>query len=352
MGRTGLVRPAVWIAAGFVAGIAAAIAVYTFLGGKPSSLLATLAGGEAGVAARVGDREISLASVDARIPGELARAAIERYRARKIVLAEIIDEVLLAEEAEKLGTDATNLRQLAVGAELPEVSESQIEAFYAQHRDQLPPLDETVRDQIREHLVDQEIEARQRSFMVPLREAALVEILLEPPIMPVSTEGAPAKGPEAAPVTLVEFGGFQCPYCQAVQGTLERIVAEYPDAVRLVFRHFPLDTVHPQSRAAAEAAACADEQGGFWRYHDLLFDNQDALGPKELVTYARQAGIDGDAFRQCVDEHRSAERVENDIRDGQSIGVTGTPSFLVNGRPITGLPNYDVIREAIEAELN
>ncbi|MEE8581792.1 MAG: DsbA family protein, partial [Myxococcota bacterium] len=209
-----------------------------------------------------------------------------------------------------------------------------------------------LRGQIREYLRDQEVEARRLAFLAPLREASGVEILLRPPVMPVNNEGAPARGPASATVTLVEFGDFQCPYCRTVQPTLERILADYPEQVRLVFRHFPLDGIHPQSRAAAEAAACAGEHGEFWTYHDLLFENQDALGPAELVDYADRAGIDLDAFRRCVDERQSTERVERDIRAGEVAGVSGTPALLINGRPLTGPPDYENLRKRIEAELN
>ncbi len=353
MSNARLIRSVILAAGGFVGGLVAAAALVALQGPGRFAVPSWVGGVENRIAARVGEGEIGLAEVDSRIRGDLAMLDLQRYEARENGLERILEEILFSQEAEQRGIDVVTLENIEVVDKASTVREGEIDAFHREHHREFNfgSLDDALRDQIHDHLFQQELNARRRAFVGVLREAAGVEILLRPPLMPISTEGAPAKGPATAPVTLVEFADFQCPFCGQVQQTLERIMADYPDEVRVVFRHFPLDDLHPQSRAAAEAAACAAAHGEFWAYHDLLFAHQDALGPDELVVYARQAGIDVEAFRTCVNEHRFAEQVERDLTDGMAAGVSGTPAFLINGRPLTGPPEYEELRERIEAEL-
>lgn len=173
-----------------------------------------------------------------------------------------------------------------------------------------------------------------------------------PGIVQVSADDDPAIGPEDAPVLIVEFSDFQCPYCaRFATETLGQILETYGDQVRFVYRDFPLTNIHPHARKAAEAAQCAHEQGHYWEYHDLLLQNQEALDIDSLKGYAQQLGLDTDAFDQCLDSGEYASEVQNDLAQGQDYGVTGTPSFFINGRLLRGARPFSDFQAIIEEEL-
>ena len=159
------------------------------------------------------------------------------------------------------------------------------------------------------------------------------------------------RGAAAAPVTIVEWSDFECPYCQSVLPTLERILEEYPEQVRLVFRHFPLHAIHPNAQAAAEAGVCAQDLGAFWQLHDLMFEEQDTLTADDLQDKAERAGLDVEAFTACLEQEGIADRVHADRRAGVEAGVNGTPALYVNGRPLAGAVAYEQLAEVVEDEL-
>jgi len=168
----------------------------------------------------------------------------------------------------------------------------------------------------------------------------------------VSADDDPARGPQNAPVTMIEFADFQCPYCGRFHAqTLPLILKEYGDRVRLVYRDFPLTSIHPYAEKAAEAGECAHEQGKFWEYHDILYLNQTALDRASLGRYAQNAGLDTAQFDSCLDSGKYESEVAGDLRDGAAAGVQGTPAFFVNGRLISGAQPYSVFKSAIDAAL-
>ncbi len=163
----------------------------------------------------------------------------------------------------------------------------------------------------------------------------------------------PLKGEPGAPVTIVEFSDFQCPYCaRFAQQTLPQLLERYvaTGKARFVYRDFPLD-FHPVAQKAAEAAECADEQGKFWEYHDLIFARQASLSLENLKSWAVELGLDAGAFNTCLDSGAMAGEVGEDAQAGRAAGVTGTPAFLVNGQLITGARPVEAFAAAIEQEL-
>lgn len=170
-----------------------------------------------------------------------------------------------------------------------------------------------------------------------------------PAVVDVSVDDDPARGPEDAAVTIIEFSDFQCPYCgRFFQQTLPQLMAQYGDRIRFVYRDFPLDQIHPFARGAAIAAECADDQGKFWEYHDLLFSNQQALSGADLKSYADRLGLDTEAFAACVDDSRYNDEVNADLRDGLQAGVTGTPTFFINGRRVVGAQPLQTFQAIID----
>jgi protein-disulfide isomerase len=169
--------------------------------------------------------------------------------------------------------------------------------------------------------------------------------------MQVDVGDGPARGPETAPVTIVEFSDFQCPFCSRVVPTIKKIHETYGDKVRIVFRDLPLPQLHPNAIKAAEAAQCANEQGKFWDMHDKLFANQGALGVPELKKYAAELGLKSDVFDQCLDSGKAEANWKKDSEDAQKYGLTGTPGFFVNGRMIGGAQPYETFAQMIDEEL-
>ncbi len=165
--------------------------------------------------------------------------------------------------------------------------------------------------------------------------------------VPVDEERDRMRGPRDAPVTVVEYGDFECPYCGQAEPVVREMLADEGD-VRYVFRHLPLTDVHPNAQLAAEAAEAAGEQGAFWEMHDLLMERQDALRPTDLVRYASELGLDVDAFRHHIKRRRGAGRIADDVESADLSGVTGTPTFFVNGRRHQGAYDITGLTEAVE----
>jgi protein-disulfide isomerase len=178
------------------------------------------------------------------------------------------------------------------------------------------------------------------------------------PIRPVATPTykvevprySPVKGPRRAPVTIIEFSDFQCPFCARVIPTLDRIIKEYKNKVRLVFRHYPLP-FHHDAFLAAEASMEAHAQGKFWQYHDLLFENQRALKREDLERYARKIGLNMTRFKRALDNHVHKSKIDQDIKAGNATGRMGTPSFFINGKKLSGAQPFERFKEMIDQAL-
>jgi Na+/H+ antiporter NhaA len=163
---------------------------------------------------------------------------------------------------------------------------------------------------------------------------------------PVDRERDHIRGPEEAPVTLVEYGDFECPFCGRAEPVVRELLREFGD-LRYVWRHLPLNDVHPRAQLAAEAAEAAAEQGGFWEMHDLLFEHQDALRPSDLTGYAERLGLDAARFAADLDKHVGAARVAEDVDTADLSGVSGTPTFFVNGRRHSGAYDIETLTKAV-----
>jgi len=154
-----------------------------------------------------------------------------------------------------------------------------------------------------------------------------------------------------APVTIVEFSDFQCPYCAAFSGTLQQVLANYPDKVILVYKHFPLDQIHQNARPAAEASQCAAEQGKFWDFEKGLFENQARLGSALYDELATNLGLNKAQFDNCVSQRKYKSKVEADNQQGSSLGVRGTPTSFINGTMVSGAVSYDNLKSIIDSIL-
>jgi protein-disulfide isomerase len=165
----------------------------------------------------------------------------------------------------------------------------------------------------------------------------------------VDPERDHVRGRLDAPVTLLEYGDFECPYCGDAAPVIDRLLDKLPDEVRYVFRHLPLADVHPSAQVAAEAAEAAGEQGKFWEMHDRLLTHQQALAPGDLFRYASDLGLDLERFEDDLRRRRHAPRVAEDVRSADASGVSGTPTFFVNGRRHQGVYDTDTLARTVKS---
>jgi protein-disulfide isomerase len=168
----------------------------------------------------------------------------------------------------------------------------------------------------------------------------------------IPVDGFPSVGPKDAPIVIVEFSDFQCPYCARFHDqTLQSLLAAYPGKIRFVYRHFPLSSIHSNAFRAAEASMCAYEQGAFWLYHDRIYENQAKLGSELFVQIASDLGLDLESFRSCLVNEDYKDQVQSDVDFADSLGVRSTPTFFINGLPFIGAQPLDAFKQVIDSEL-
>jgi protein-disulfide isomerase len=318
-------------------------------------------GDPAEVLARVGDEEITRSEVEEaagdrldQIDKQLVQCQVEARKGRHDLVEgqtrQMVRERLLAAEAESRGVTQDELLQAEVQSRASDISEADVDAFYAENQARIGQPKEAIAGQIRQFLRQQRESEAYEEFISGLEERETVEYTMGPYRVQVAAEGAPAKGPADAPVTIVEFSDFECPYCSRVVPTLDRVKEEYGDRVRLVFKQYPLP-IHGNAQKAAEASLCAHDQGEFWAMHDAMFADQRNLGPDGLAAMAEGIGLEMEAFRQCLSSGKYEAAVKEDLNDGLAVGVSGTPAMFVNGRMISGAVPYEQIAEVVEEEL-
>src|SRR4051794_8180779 len=284
-----------------------------------------------------------------------AKALTDLYEQRRGAVDELINRRLLENEAKSKGKTLDQWFQTDYMASVPEPSDADAKAFYEEHKAQIPPgqgFDE-LKPRIKQAVKQQKLRDNMGKMLEDLKAKHKVVVALQPPELPrveVEAKG-PARGPDKAPVTIVEFSDFQCPYCGREYPVIERVMKEYDGKVRLVFRHYPLD-FHPFAEKAAEAGACAQDQGKFWELHDKMFSNQTKLAVEDLKGYAKSVGIDVSKFEKCLDSGEKKTMVEEDVKAGSAAGVNGTPAFFINGIFINGAQPFEQIKQAVDRELN
>ena len=314
--------------------------------------------GSADVAARIGDRTITLKELDDRWrrddPAQQAQAMQAVYEGRRGALEAIVAQMLIEQAAKAKGIPADQFTEAEVARRVKPVTEGQIVSFFQENQSQMQgrPL-QAMSPVIRNYLEEQERAAAYRALVAELRkDGPAVTMVLDAPRSAITVEADdPVLGPANAPVTLVEFSDFQCPFCQRVAPTLKRIRETYGDRVRIVWKDFPLTSIHPQAFKAAEAGQCAREQGKFWEYHDRLFANQQALQLDALKQHASGIGLDMAKFNDCLDSGKYAERVQAQMGVGADLGVNSTPAVFVNGRLLSGAQPYETFAAVIDEEL-
>ena len=302
------------------------------------------------VLAEVGSYKITQQEVDARLKVQL-------YEVRKRTLDKTIDDYLLQQAAkkDKLSVAEYLKREVddKVATDLTGIS-PKFKKYYDENKDKLPEFKGVPYDEAKDRMM---AAVRRRVFLIEneelvarLRKEAGVKILLQQPRVEVASVGHPMLGPPNAPVKVVEFGDFQCPYCGRTEDTLKAMREKYGDKVQLVFMDFPL-SFHAHAMQAARGARCAQEQNKFWQYHDALFADQSKLAPDDLKATAKRLGLNMEKFDACFDSGKYDDAIHQDMAEGSKLNVSGTPTFFIDGRELTGARPLPQFQEIIDDEL-
>jgi protein-disulfide isomerase len=314
--------------------------------------------GEDAVVAELGGRKITLKELDdkwqASDPAERARVTQLLYQNRRNVLEQMIGDSLIEEAAKAAGVSTTQFVEQETAKRAQAVTDADVKSFYETNKERAQGRTyEQLQGQIQEFLQSQRQQQARAKLVDDLKKkrGGDIKVLLDPPRQTIElTQHDPASGPADAPVTIVEFSDFQCPYCSRVNPTLTKLKATYGDKIRIVFKDFPLPN-HAQAPKAAEAGHCAGEQNKYWEMHDRMFANQQALQVPQLKEHATALGLEMPKFNECLDSGKYADAVKTDLAYGETLGVSSTPTLFVNGRPVVGAQPYEYFQSVIDEEL-
>ena len=309
------------------------------------------------VVGEVAGKPITLKDVDAKWEAfdaaERARVVQAMYQSRRNMLDQLVGDMLIENAAKAAGQPVKAFLEQDDLKRLPAITEADVAQFFEQNKDRAegrtleqlrgeikPFLEERRRLQARAMLVE-DLKAKNTTW----------KVMLDPPRYTVPTTASdPVRGNPSAPVTIVEFSDYQCPYCARVNPTLAKVRETYGDRVKIIFKDYPLPN-HPQAPKAAEAARCAGDQQKYWEMHDAMFANQRALEVPMLKQTARAIGLDGATFDQCIDSGKHAATVQSGTELGNQMGVNSTPTLYVNGRPLIGAMPFENFKQIIDEEL-
>lgn len=307
-----------------------------------------------GLVAKIGGREISEEELYSGIESDIYEAEVKLYEIKMNKIRAMMLEVFMNNDPRKDGLSNDEFLTKYIAKDIS-VTEKDIESFIKERQIPASNINAQMKERIKNYLeVEKKREAVDK-WIAEKTDSNPVEIYLDKPTRPtfdVSVGDAPVMGPESAPVTIIEFSDFQCPFCAKGATVVDEIKQKYGDKVRVAFKNFPLP-FHNQARGASMAALCAhdQEEEKFWEMHDKLFANQEKLMEKDLEGYAKEIGLDMDSFKECVATEKFAQQIDSDIEEGQKVGVKSTPTFYVNGILVNGAQPLDAFSEIIDEEL-
>lgn len=299
----------------------------------------------------IGDETICESSLPPEVLRRVFPLKSKEYSVKRQAVQQYIEEQLLDREAAARGLSRDELLRIEVESKVDGVDEEEVRRIYERAKEDFSRTPEAeALARIRRGLRQQRVQVRRREFVETLATRTGVRILLEPPRVYLSPGNDPVDGPQEAPVTIIVFSDYECPFCARLDSTVRGLKARYGADVRVVAKDFPLPN-HPHAAKAAEAAECAHEQGKFWEMHHQLLQNRERLEEGHLRDYASAAGLDLDAFTSCLSSGRNADEWREDKSEGETLGISGTPSLLVNGRLLAGAVTYHELVSVIEEEL-
>jgi len=275
----------------------------------------------------------------------------QEYEIKRSALDNLVIQKLVEAEAESQKISIQELLGREVDSKVRETTDEEIKAFYEGQKDRINRPLEEVKDQIAALLKQNRAQQARQDYFALLRKKLPVDILLQPVRLNIQADPQRVRGPQNAPVTIVEFSDFQCPFCLKAYPTVRAVLAKYGDKVRFSYRDFPLRQIHGQAQEAAEAGRCAADQGKFWQFHDYLFENPSDLSREKLIASAEKVSLDTAALELCVESGKHRSEVEQDYQQGLQAGINGTPAFYINGIFLNGSQPASAFEQIIESEL-
>lgn len=292
--------------------------------------------------------KITYAQLEQKRGGPLFQARNAFYEAERKSVEDYVNDFLIEREAKKEGLTVDQLFEKHVKNKIaPDPSDEALHLYY-EGIDSKEPFD-AIRTRMLDHIRDVRMAKIKAEYVQSIRNQAKVVVEVPAPRAIVSLGNTPVRGSEQAPVIMVEYADYECPYCQQAQDVLDKLESQYKGKIAFVYKDYPLP-MHSHAEKAAEAAHCAGAQGKYWEYHDMLFKNK-KLDVPQLKETARNLSLDSKAFESCLDSGAQAEAVKKDAADGQTLQVQGTPSFLINGRFINGNVGLEEFQRIIDEEL-
>jgi protein-disulfide isomerase len=300
------------------------------------------------VVAEIDGTRLTLAEFESKRPSALFQARNNFFEIEKKAIQAYIDDFLLERQAKKENVTVAELLERHVNSAIAKDPDDTALRVYYEGLDSKEPF-EAVRDKIIEHIRDGRRAKAKAAYMQSIVGQAKISIELEPPRIETSHKNTPVRGPADAPLMLVEFADYECPFCQHVQPTLDRLEADFKGRMAFVYKDMPLP-MHPHAAKAAEASRCAELQGKYWEYHDVLSKSKSFEIP-QLKATASQLGLQSAAFDKCLDSGEQADAVKANLEEAQKLELQGTPSFFLNGRFFTGDLSYDQLHQILQDEL-
>lgn len=297
-------------------------------------------------------------SLGGRERGALIKARSEMYEAKKDVVDQYVFDKLVQAEADKKKISKEEYLKKEVDGKIKSPSDKDVNDFYTKAKAQFeksgrtpPPLNDEVKAQIKQQLSAQAGNERKVALNQELVKKNKITYGIDQPRIQVELGNIPAKGPENAKITIVEFSDFQCPFCKKGANTMTEVAKKYSGKVKYTFRDYPLP-FHERAKFAANAARCAADQGKFWEFHDKLFADQSKLSDDDFIALGKELKLDAAKFDPCVKGMQKVAEVDKDMQDGENAGVSGTPAYFVNGIFLSGALPIEKFSEVIDQELS
>lgn len=306
------------------------------------------------VVAKIGDQMITEEELIGEDKLDFFDLKKREYELKMNRLRELMTEKLIGSEAKKANMSLDDfINKKVVKGEI-KISDKEYKKFVEEKKIPESQLNPQIKERITNYLQTQKRQDMIDAYVAKLTKKNPVEAYFTKPKMSVevATGEAPVMGKKDAPVQIVEFSDFQCPFCGRAADTVNEIKKKYGNKVAVYFKHFPLP-MHREAGPASEASMCVHEQNPdkFWKFHDIIFKNQDQLSNDDLAKYAKQVGADEKKFKECFDSKKYAEFVRKDMEQGEKIGVRSTPTFFINGQLVSGAVPLETFSEIIDEEL-
>ena len=298
--------------------------------------------------ATVAGEPISREDLEKSVRPQLIEVENNKYEILEQGLDEMVAQKLIEKEAKTRGVSVEELQKQEIESKITQPTDADAQQVYDANKAQLQgqTLD-AVKPRIVEFLKEQKAAARKEAFINELKGKYKTVVNLKAPVVEVSTGGRPEKGPKDAPVTMIVFSDYECPFCRRAETTVEQVLKTYEGKIKYVFRDYPLP-FHSKAKPAAVAANCAIPQGKFFEYNQKLFVTD--LSPENYKKIAGDLGMDQKKFDECVAKN-DEKSIDQDLADGAAVGVNGTPAFFINGRMLSGAQPFEAFKVIIDEEV-